>query len=111
MYAVIVVLNTLIKRASVDFLVVLYNPAGMVCLRDGSSELAEEQAQAQEASRLQSLSAFQLRCLTHALQFPQVQRVVYSTCSIHTEENEQVVAACLQQNPNFRYVHLCPSYV
>ncbi|XP_012693258.1 probable 28S rRNA (cytosine-C(5))-methyltransferase [Clupea harengus] len=84
--------------------------SGMVCLRDGSSELAEEQAQAQEASRLQSLSAFQLRCLTHALQFPQVQRVVYSTCSIHTEENEQVVAACLQQNPNFRLVHLLPDW-
>lgn len=75
----------------------------MVCLRDGTSEQPEEQAQTQEASRLQALSAFQQRCLSHALTFPQVQRVVYSTCSIHTEENEQVVAACLQQNPNFRY--------
>ncbi|XP_076129569.1 28S rRNA (cytosine-C(5))-methyltransferase [Alosa pseudoharengus] len=86
--------------------------SGMVCLRDGGSELPEEQAQAEakEASRLQALSAFQQRCLTHALQFPRVQRVVYSTCSIHTEENEQVVAACLQQNPAFRLVKLFPQW-
>lgn len=84
--------------------------SGMVCLRDGTSELPEEQVQTQEASRLQALSVFQERCLTHALQFPQVQRVVYSTCSIHTEENEQVVAACLQQNPAFRLVHLLPHW-
>ncbi|KAL2094639.1 hypothetical protein ACEWY4_009358 [Coilia grayii] len=84
--------------------------SGMVCLRDGSSEQPEDQAQTQEASRLQALSAFQQRCLSHALTFPQVQRVVYSTCSIHTEENEQVVAACLQQNPNFRLVRLLPHW-
>ncbi|KAA0704117.1 putative 28S rRNA (cytosine-C(5))-methyltransferase [Triplophysa tibetana] len=77
--------------------------SGMVCLRD-------EALEPQEDKRLQSLAAFQLRCLNHALQFPQVQRVVYSTCSVHSEENENVVSACLQQNPGFRLVHLLPSW-
>ncbi|XP_055064031.2 28S rRNA (cytosine-C(5))-methyltransferase [Misgurnus anguillicaudatus] len=77
--------------------------SGMVCLRDEAFE-------SQEDSRLQALAAFQLRCLNHALQFPQVQRVVYSTCSIHSEENENVVSACLQENPGFRLVHLLPNW-
>ncbi|XP_072514449.1 28S rRNA (cytosine-C(5))-methyltransferase [Salminus brasiliensis] len=77
--------------------------SGMVCLPDGGSE-------ERDGERLQALAAFQLRCLNHALQFPQLQRVVYSTCSIHSQENEEVVSACLQKNPGFRLVHLFPQW-
>lgn len=80
--------------------------SGMVCLRDDPSSDDQEKVQA----RLASLASFQLRCLNHGLKFPRLKRLVYSTCSIHSQENEDVVAACLQQNPNFRLVHLLPQW-
>jgi putative methyltransferase len=45
-----------------------------------------------EAARVRALAAFQARALAHALGFPAVRRVVYSTCSLYHEENEAVVA-------------------
>jgi 16S rRNA (cytosine967-C5)-methyltransferase len=36
-------------------------------------------------------------------------RVVYSTCSLEPEENEQVVAAVLAENPNVRQISLAPA--
>ncbi|KAJ8414505.1 hypothetical protein AAFF_G00037070 [Aldrovandia affinis] len=78
--------------------------SGMVCLQGSCSEPQEE------AGRLQALAAFQLRCLNHALRFPSLQRLVYSTCSVHTQENEEVVAACLQQNKGYRLVPLLPEW-
>ncbi|PNF16870.1 hypothetical protein B7P43_G06065 [Cryptotermes secundus] len=44
------------------------------------------------ASRLQSLTRLQSKLLRHALtRFPDVKRIVYSTCSLNIEENEMVV--------------------
>lgn len=48
--------------------------------------------------RLGPLSKFQRHILAHALSFPKVQRVVYSTCSIHQEENENVVFSTLEKD-------------
>ncbi|XP_068589116.1 28S rRNA (cytosine-C(5))-methyltransferase [Cebidichthys violaceus] len=76
--------------------------SGMVCLRDDASSADQDAVQA----RLASLASFQLRCLNHGLKFPRLKRLVYSTCSIHSQENEDVVTACLQQNPGFRLVPL-----
>lgn len=48
--------------------------------------------------RLHALAGFQQRALCHALTFPSLQRLVYSTCSLCQEENEDVVQEALQQS-------------
>lgn len=53
---------------------------------------------ADSKDRIQTLSNFQLVALKHAMtSFPKVDRIVYSTCSLHEEENEQVVATALKE--------------
>ncbi|KDQ15892.1 hypothetical protein BOTBODRAFT_275080 [Botryobasidium botryosum FD-172 SS1] len=56
---------------------------------------AEDEADDVKEERLQKLSAFQLSMIRHAMKFPAVTKIVYSTCSIHAQENEQVVRAAL----------------
>ncbi|KAK1800369.1 hypothetical protein P4O66_005596, partial [Electrophorus voltai] len=90
----------LVFSAKMDFHDHYLYKAGHIILQD----------KGQDSERLQALSAFQLRCLNHALQFPALQRLVYSTCSVFSQENEEVVSACLQQNPGFRLVHLLPQW-
>lgn len=66
--------------------------------------LEEPGAGTPSKARLQALAGFQQRALRHALTFPSLQRLVYSTCSLCQEENEDVVWDALQQNPGaFRY--------
>lgn len=47
--------------------------------------------------RVKNLAAFQLQLLRHALSFPVVQKVIYSTCSVTMEENEKVVEQALRE--------------
>ncbi|KAG8740795.1 hypothetical protein FRC10_003904 [Ceratobasidium sp. 414] len=47
-------------------------------------------------SRLAALSNFQKSMILHAIRFPAVTRIVYSTCSVHAEENEAVVQGVLE---------------
>lgn len=54
--------------------------------------------------RVKALAAFQTRALKHALTFPSVKRIVYSTCSVYVEENENVIAAVL---PNAEAAGFC----
>ncbi|XP_012522180.2 28S rRNA (cytosine-C(5))-methyltransferase isoform X2 [Monomorium pharaonis] len=45
-----------------------------------------------ESKRLQNLQSFQVYLLRYALfNFPNVKRIIYSTCSLYPEENEEVI--------------------
>ncbi|KAM0686819.1 putative 28S rRNA (cytosine-C(5))-methyltransferase, partial [Conglomerata obtusa] len=46
------------------------------------------------------------KILCHALRYKNVSKVVYSTCSIHREENEDVVAYCLERNTDFKIEYI-----
>ena len=48
-----------------------------------------------DTTRVEALAAFQLKMLRHAFRFPGARRVVYSTCSVHAAENEEVVIKAL----------------
>ena len=63
-----------------------------------------------QASRLRQLQAFQVAAVSHAMRFPAVFRVVYSTCSVHAEENEGVVARVLEANEAFELAMALPQW-
>ncbi len=106
-------------------------------VQEADSSNSEREKQ-NEKERLQYLSQFQLDVVLHAMkckylylylfyiylyipynQFksyhrlvvPNLKRLVYSTCSIHQEENEQVVKNILARNgKQFQLVHLFPEW-
>ena len=59
---------------------------------------------------LAKLSNLQCMILKHALKFPAVKKVVYSTCSINVEENENVVQEVLKEMPDFQLVKALESW-
>jgi len=58
----------------------------------------ESENDATREDRLAKLSAFQLMMIKHAMRFPSVKKIVYSTCSIHATENEHVVRDALNSD-------------
>lgn len=54
--------------------------------------------------RIEHLSNFQLTALQHAMTFSSVDRIVYSTCSLHEQENELVVKEALHANPTWQLI-------
>jgi putative methyltransferase len=62
----------------------------------GFDESAKDDSHDQ--TRLFKLQEFQTKIMSHALSFPNIQTVVYSTCSIHPEENEHVVRRLLEDS-------------
>lgn len=59
-----------------------------------------------ESGRLKKLSSFQAKLLRHALnEFNMAKRIVYSTCSLYPQENEEVIKDVLQNHKGkFRLV-------
>ncbi|XP_050764859.1 28S rRNA (cytosine-C(5))-methyltransferase [Gymnogyps californianus] len=122
-------MNTMLMRAGVtgfqlaqqDFLTVdpgdpkyskvtyiLLDPS---CSGSGMVNRVPREEAAPSAERLQALAGFQRKVLSHALSFPALRRLVYSTCSLHREENEDVVHAVLQEwGSAFRLVNAFPSW-
>ena len=77
---------------------------------DAAQQEGSEEGDVQQ-QRLLNLCAFQTKALSHALSFPNVRRVVYSTCSVHREEDEDVVAACLATaGGRFRLERILPQW-
>lgn len=66
----------------------------------------------QYAERLRALAASQYAVVTKAMSMPDMRCVVYSTCSVHREENEDVVEAVLREKAahGWRLVRALPSW-
>ncbi|XP_014055294.1 putative methyltransferase NSUN7 isoform X2 [Salmo salar] len=74
------------------------NPVEFILQENGDTDLLQDLSQGSIAqTKLDTLVAQQKRDIVHALKFPKVQVVLYSTCSLYPEENEEVVRGALEQ--------------
>ncbi|KAJ3853965.1 S-adenosyl-L-methionine-dependent methyltransferase [Lentinula lateritia] len=70
---------------------------------------SEQEAGSVQEDRLNKLASFQLMMVKHSMKFPAVQRIVYSTCSVHAIEDEHVVRAALKSDEAIsRHFQLAP---
>lgn len=82
---------------------VLLDPS---CSGSGMLNRFESEVRNKDSGRLYKLAGLQHKLLTHAVtSFPNVKRVVYSTCSVYPEENEEVVLSVLRKVGNFKLVN------
>ena len=79
---------------------VLLDPS---CSGSGMLNRFESETANKDTGRLYKLAGLQHKLLLHAMtSFPNVHTIVYSTCSIYSEENEQVVLGALRKIGNFK---------
>jgi putative methyltransferase len=96
--------TTLTAKECPEVEYILVDPS---CSGSGITDRIEigQQEPDQHRNRLEKLAAFQITILRHALtRFPNVKRVVYSTCSVYPEENEDVVRQVLETCTQFKLV-------
>lgn len=68
-------------------------------IRPDISSISPSSASPDDVARsISNLADFQFSTIDHAMEFPVVQHIVYSTCSIHQTENEDVVARILSKH-------------
>ncbi|XP_017848770.1 probable 28S rRNA (cytosine-C(5))-methyltransferase [Drosophila busckii] len=73
------------------------------CSGNGMQSRISVSDEQKDDKRLYKLAGLQIKILSHAMSaFPNVKRIVYCTCSLWKEENEQVVKRCLELNPSFK---------
>jgi putative methyltransferase len=89
------------KYADVEYCLVDPSCSGSGIIKEHENISA---SQPESKDRLQKLSNFQKMIIRHAMKFPSLKRLVYSTCSVHEEENEMVVQEVLKNEPGFRLV-------
>jgi 25S rRNA (cytosine2278-C5)-methyltransferase len=72
----------------------------------GSGMLNRDGKEQFDRERVYKLAGLQYKLLKHAMvAFPDVKRIVYSTCSRYTEENEDVVHGIVRTTPNFKLLN------
>ncbi|KAJ0002464.1 hypothetical protein NQD34_007613 [Periophthalmus magnuspinnatus] len=74
------------------------NPVEFILQEDGDTELLQDLARGSIAkSKLESLVVQQKKDIDHAMQFPKILSVIYTTYSSYPEENEEVVRDVFEQ--------------
>ena len=91
-----------LKLKPEDYQDVEYIIADPTCSGSGTTNV--------KSTDLAKLSNLQCMIVKHALKFPAVKKVVYSTCSINVEENENVVQEVLKTMPDFQLVKALESW-
>ena len=88
--------------------------AGLVAVVDpscsGSGMVQRGGPQHAEPGRLEGLAQFQAAAVRRAMGLAGVARVVYSTCSVHELENEEVVRAVLRSHPEWALMPALPEW-
>lgn len=95
------VLNDSLSLSGTDYQDTEYILVDPTCSGSGMTERRKFFPQQPTQDKTRQLAAFQRKLLHHALtNFPAAKRVVYSTCSVFIEENEQVVERVLSELPS-----------
>jgi len=85
--------------------------SGMIGRVDHLVQAGEDEADPASAKdRLVRLSDFQKEVIAHAMKFPNVEVISYSTCSVNVEENEAVAAHAIAQNSGFKLAKALPTW-